>query len=58
VQVDFSSGGIVLDDVERELIVKALEASDWNRAQAGQLLGISKDTLRYRMEKYRLQAPR
>ena len=58
VQVDFSSGGIVLDDVERELIVKALEASDWNRAQAGQLLGISKDTLRYRMEKHRLQAPR
>jgi transcriptional regulator with PAS, ATPase and Fis domain len=57
VQVDFSSGGIVLDDVERELIVKALTASTWNRGRAAQLLGISKETLRYRMEKYRLQEP-
>ncbi len=57
VQVDFSSGGIVLDEVERQLIVKALEASDWNRTQAAQLLGISRDTLRYRIEKYHLPAP-
>ena len=57
VQVDFAAGGIVLDDVERELIVKALEAALWNRGHAAQLLGISKETLRYRMEKYRLQPP-
>jgi two-component system response regulator AtoC len=58
VQVDFSAGGIVLDDVERQLILGALEATGWNRGRAAQLLGISKETLRYRMEKYRLQAPR
>lgn len=57
VQVDFGSGGIVLDEVERQLIVKALDASGWNRSQAAQLLGISRDTLRYRMEKYQLQPP-
>jgi two-component system, NtrC family, response regulator AtoC len=54
VQVDFSAGGIVLDDVERQLIVKALEATGSNRTHAAQLLGITRDTLRYRMEKFRL----
>jgi DNA-binding NtrC family response regulator len=57
VAVDFSSGGIVLDEVERKLIEAALQASDWNRTRAAQLLGISKETLRYRMEKYQLQSP-
>lgn len=54
VQVDFSGGGIVLEDVERELILAALRAVTWNRAQAAERLGISKETLRYRMEKHRL----
>jgi transcriptional regulator with PAS, ATPase and Fis domain len=57
VQVDFSSGAIVLDEVERQLITGALQAAGWNRARAAQLLGISKETLRYRMEKYHLQGP-
>jgi transcriptional regulator with PAS, ATPase and Fis domain len=55
VQVDFSAGGIVLDEVERHLIVAALQATRWNRTQAALLLGISKETLRYRMEKYQLR---
>lgn len=54
VQVDFSSGGITLDEVERQLILKALIAASWNRGKAAQLLDISKETLRYRMEKYQL----
>ena len=57
VQVDFSSGSIVLEDVERHLITEALQAAGWNRARAAQLLGISKETLRYRIEKHQLQAP-
>jgi two-component system, NtrC family, response regulator AtoC len=57
VQVDFTAGRIALDDVERELIEKALQASNWNRAQAADLLGLSRDTLRYRIEKYQLQSP-
>lgn len=55
VQVDFSKGGIVLEDVERHLITEALQASGWNRLRAAQLLGISKETLRYRIEKHQLQ---
>ena len=58
VQVDFAAGGIVLDDVERELILKALTAAAWNRGTAAQLLGVSKETLRYRIEKFQLQSPR
>lgn len=57
VQVDFSSGGIVLEEVERQLIAEALQAAGWNRTRAAQLLGISKETLRYRMERYRLRPP-
>jgi len=55
VHVDFSAGGIRLEEVERQLIRQALAASGWNRGRAAQLLGISKETLRYRMEKYQLQ---
>ena len=55
VHVDFSAGGIRLDEVERQLIRQALAAAGWNRGRAAQLLGISKETLRYRMEKYQLQ---
>jgi DNA-binding NtrC family response regulator len=55
--VDFSSGSIVLEDVERSLIVQALDASGWNRVEAAERLGISRDTLRYRIEKYQLQPP-
>ncbi len=58
VQVDFSAGGIVLDEVERQLILGALQAAEWNRGRAAQLLGISKETLRYRIEKYRLESQR
>jgi two-component system, NtrC family, response regulator AtoC len=55
VHVDFSSGGISLDDVERQLIVAALQVTAWNRTRAARLLGLSKETLRYRMEKYQLR---
>jgi DNA-binding NtrC family response regulator len=43
-----------LDQVEREMLERALDNSGWNVTQASRLLGISRDTLRYRMEKHRL----
>jgi DNA-binding NtrC family response regulator len=46
-----------LGDMERHLLVKALEDSGWNVTQAARVLGISRDTLRYRIEKYRLRLP-
>lgn len=47
-------GGIVLEDVERQLIFSALEQSGHNKSKAARLLGLTRDTLRYRLDKYQL----
>jgi DNA-binding NtrC family response regulator len=44
-----------LGEVERDLMVQALTRTGWNVTRAAQLLGISRDTLRYRMEKYQVK---
>jgi DNA-binding NtrC family response regulator/tetratricopeptide (TPR) repeat protein len=43
--------------VEREHLVKALEHTGWNITRAAADLGISRDTLRYRITKQGLQPP-
>ena len=43
-----------LDQLERDLLVKALSKTSWNVTHAARLLGISRDTLRYRIDKYGL----
>lgn len=48
--------GISLEDVEKDLIVQALERSGGNQSRAARLLGITRHTLLYRMEKYGLKA--
>ena len=55
VSVDFSRGPIDLEAVERELIVRALSHAAWNRARAAEFLGLTRETLRYRIEKYGLR---
>ncbi len=47
-------GGIALEDVERQLILSALEQSGNNKSKAARLLGLTRDTLRYRLEKYQI----
>jgi transcriptional regulator with PAS, ATPase and Fis domain len=44
--------GLVLDDVERKLIAEAMERASGNQSKAARLLGISRDTLRYRLKKH------
>ena len=44
-----------LEAVEREHLLRALEACRWNVSQAARKLAISRDTLRYRMERHGLQ---
>ena len=46
--------GIILEDVERRLIVSAMQQADNNKSKAARLLGLTRDTLRYRLEKYNL----
>ncbi len=48
------SHGINLDEVEKELIHQALEKTFGNQSRAADLLGITRHTLRYRMEKFGL----
>ena len=47
--------GVDLDNVEKNFILQALKISDGNQTRAASLLGISRHTLRYRMEKYSIQ---
>ena len=44
--------GLVLDDVERKLIVEAMERASGNQSKAARLLGVSRDPLRYRLKKH------
>jgi two-component system, NtrC family, response regulator AtoC len=53
-ETDFPSDGLVLEEVEKTLIKKALARARGNTSQAARLLGISRNTLRYRLEKYSL----
>ncbi len=46
-----------LERVEREIIVRALAQTQYNRTQAAQLLGISFRQLRYQMQKLDIQEP-
>ncbi len=49
-------GGLNLEEVERQLVVQALERAGGNQTQAAQLLGINRDQVRYRIEKFGLTA--
>ncbi|MCP3902187.1 MAG: GAF domain-containing protein [Planctomycetes bacterium] len=44
----------VLAETERELILEALEETNWNQSAAARRLGISRDILRYRIKRYSL----
>jgi DNA-binding NtrC family response regulator len=46
-----------LPQIERAAVLQALERTDWNVTQAARVLGISRDTLRYRIEKHGLSRP-
>jgi DNA-binding NtrC family response regulator len=48
--------GMELERWERSLIEQALRESDGNQTRAAQRLGISRDTLRYRLKKYGIQS--
>ncbi len=46
--------GVVLEDVEKDLISQALVATQWNQTRAAEMLGLTRDALRYRMKKFGL----
>lgn len=48
------AGGIQLESLEKDAIHQALDLAGGNKSQAARLLGISRDTLLYRLKKYAL----
>jgi len=54
-RVDLPSNGIDLEQLERSLVTQALERSGWNQTRAAGLLGLNRDQIRYRIEKFKLE---
>jgi DNA-binding NtrC family response regulator len=55
--VELPPTGIDLEQLERSLVVQALERSGWNQTRAAGLLGLNRDQIRYRIEKFKLERP-
>ena len=54
-QVELPANGIDLEQLEHSLVVQALKRSGWNQTKAAALLGLNRDQIRYRIEKFGLQ---
>lgn len=54
---DFPPSGISFEELEKELIIKAMERADWVIAKAAPLLRMSYKTLQYRLEKFGIEKP-
>ncbi len=49
--------GIAFEDVEKDLILQAMEQTDYNITKAAKLLGLTFRTLQYRLEKFGVKKP-
>ncbi len=54
-RVELPPNGIDLEQLERSLVVQALERTQWNQTRAAGLLGLNRDQIRYRIEKFHLE---
>jgi transcriptional regulator with GAF, ATPase, and Fis domain len=54
-QVQLPPEGIDFRKLERDLVLQALDRVDWNRTRAAELLGMRRDQIRYRIEKFGLE---
>ncbi|ACM19888.1 sigma-54-dependent transcriptional response regulator [Geotalea daltonii FRC-32] len=52
--INLPASGYSLEQLEREIVVEALERNDWNQTAAARFLRIPRHTLIYRMEKYNI----
>lgn len=54
-QIDIPPEGLSLDELEKQLVLQALQKSKNNKTKAARLLGLTRGTFRYRLEKYGLK---
>ncbi len=52
--IDIPEHGFSLEEMEKQVIQQALQKAMFNQTKASQLLGISRDTLRYKKKKHNL----
>ena len=57
INLDLPPNGICFGGLEKELLLRALEQSNWNQSMAARYLGMSRKTLAYRMHKHSLLRP-
>lgn len=55
--VNLPDEGYSLEQLEREIVVEALERNNWNQTSAARFLRIPRHTLIYRLEKYGIVPP-
>jgi DNA-binding NtrC family response regulator len=57
INLDLPPNGICFGGLEKEVLLRALEQSNWNQSMAARYLGMSRKTLVYRMHKHNLLRP-
>ena len=50
--VEDEAGIVPLEEMERRLVERAMQAAGNNQTRAAELLGVSRDQLRYRLKKF------
>jgi DNA-binding NtrC family response regulator len=53
-EFELPATGVDLEHLERSLLIQALKRSGGNQTRAGTLLGLNRDQIRYRIEKFGL----
>jgi two-component system, NtrC family, response regulator len=54
-RIELPDGGVSLEEIEKELLLAALDKHDWNQTRAAAYLDITRSTLLYRMQKFGLE---
>jgi transcriptional regulator with GAF, ATPase, and Fis domain len=54
---DLHTGDQTLDEVDRQVILEAMERFDWNQTHAARNLGVTRKILRHRLERYGIRKP-
>jgi two-component system NtrC family response regulator len=52
--IGLPAGGVNLEALERSLVIQALDRCAGNQTRAAKLLGLNRDQIRYRIEKFNL----
>ncbi len=55
--MELPDDGVSLEEVEKELLLAALQKHHWNQTRAATYLRITRSTLLYRMQKFALERP-